>query len=34
MKRKLERRKSFIDWFINSNGATSVAVVFLGFHLT
>lgn len=31
MKRKLERRKSFIDWFINSNGATSVAVVFLGF---
>ncbi|MBO4388321.1 MAG: ABC transporter permease [Spirochaetales bacterium] len=27
----LKPRRSFIDWFLNSNGATSVAVVLLGF---
>jgi len=31
MNRKIKEKQSFIDWFINSNGATSVAVVLLGF---
>ena len=34
MVKKLEKKKEkvpFIDWFLSSNGATSVAVVILGF---
>lgn len=31
MDRRLDKKRSFIDWFLDSNGATSVAVILLGF---